>query len=518
MRSTDLEPTEPVRALSRATAMILPSRMARRALRQVRRHAPSLSRYPGDRYLEQVFRTVHGRAGPLADPPPGSGLQPTWGEPGPPVIGKTLMFMRYGPALSLEHYERFGPVSWTTIFGMKVCTVIGPEAAQHVLVNRDKAFSQQGWEWFIGPFFNRGLMLLDGEEHHDHRRIMQEAFTRPRLEAYARQFGSIIEDEVPQWPTGRPVRIYPLIKGLSLRIATEIFMGIEQTARSRRIAHAFEGCVRAGLAVVRFPVPGLRWERGLRSRKVLEDYFRARIPAKRASDDQDLFAALCHVETDEGHSFSDEDVVNHMIFLMMAAHDTSTTAATAVCWFLARHPEWQERCREESLRHGYGPMDLAGTEKLEALDLVFMEALRLVTPVPGMARRTTQDTEICGHYVPAGTMVTVGAWASHLLPHIWAAAESFDPTRLDEPRREDKQHRFAHMAFGGGVHKCIGMAFGRAEVKALIHRTLLHYRIEMPADYEITWDMTSLPNPADGFPVTLKPLDTGPSTATEGPR
>jgi cytochrome P450 len=489
-----------------AGVVTLPARAARRGLREVRRHVPSLAHYPGDRYLEGVFRGTHGRAAVLAEPPSGSGLQPTWGEPGPPVIGKTLMFMRYGPKLSLEQYDRFGPVSWTHIFGMKVCAVIGPEAAQHVLVNKDKAFSQSGWEWFIGPFFNRGLMLLDGEEHRYHRRIMQEAFIRPRLEAYARQFGSIIDEEVPAWPTGRPVRIYPMIKDLSLRIATEIFMGAEQTEESARIAHAFEDCVRAGLAVVRHPVPGLRWHKGLRARKVLEEYFRSRIPGKRASDDEDLFAALCHVETDEGHSFSDEDVVNHMIFLMMAAHDTSTITATAVVWFLARHPEWQERCREESLRYGDGPMDLAGTEKLEALDLVFMEALRLVTPVPGMARRTTEDTDICGHFVPRGTMVTVGAWASHLLPSLWADADSFDPSRFDEPRREDKQHRLAHMAFGGGVHKCIGMSFGRAEVKSLVHRILLQHRIEVPADYEVTWDMTSLPTPADGLPVTLKPL------------
>ena len=505
-----------VRRGGRSPLVAVPTRAARRALRTALRRAPTLSDYPGDRYLERVFRTLHGRASTLAQPPAGSGLEPTWGEPGPPVIGKTLMFMRYGPALSLEQYARFGPVSWTSIFGMKVCTVIGPEAAHQVLVNKDKAFSQQGWEWFIGPFFNRGLMLLDGEEHHQHRRIMHEAFTRTRLEAYARQFGAVIEDEVPRWPTDRPVRIHPMIKELSLRIATGIFMGAEQTEESRRIARAFEDCVRAGLSVVRFPVPGLRWDRGLRSRKVLEDYVRSRIPAKRASDDQDLFAALCHVETEEGHSFGDEDVVNHMIFLMMAAHDTSTIAGTAVCWFLARHPEWQERCREESLRHGHGPMDLAGTEKLESLELVFLEALRLVTPVPGMARRTTHDTEICGHYVPAGTMVTVGAWASHLLPHLWAAADSFDPMRFDEPRREDRQHRLAHMAFGGGVHKCIGMAFGRAEVKALVHRILLHYRIEVPADYAVTWDMTSLPSPADGLPVTLKPLTTT-TTTTKGP-
>jgi cytochrome P450 len=465
-----------------------------------------------------VGRPQRGGGRALAEPPPG--LAPVMGEPGLPVIGKTLGFMRQGPALSLAQHRRFGPVSWANVFGMRMVLALGPEAAQVVLVNKDKAYSQSGWEWFIGPFFKRGLMLLDGEEHHLHRRIMQEAFTRPRLESYLLQLGGIIDEQVPEWPLNEPFHIYPAIKALSLDVATAVFMGARRTTETERVADAFEDCVRAGLALVRFPVPGLRWHRGLRSRRVLEAYFRERIPAKRASDDQDLFAALCHVETDEGHSFGDDDIVNHMIFLMMAAHDTSTIAATAACYFLAKHPEWQERCRAESEAFGTraadGAIDLPGTEKLESLDLVFNEAMRLVTPVPGMARRTVRDTELLGHHVPAGTMVTVSTWASHLLPALWAEPDAFDPARFDDPRREDKQHRFANLAFGGGVHKCIGMHFGRAEVKALLHRLLLNFRIEVPADYEVSWDMTSLPTPADGLPVVLRPLPD--PTLTRGTR
>ena len=449
-------------------------------------------------------------ARPLAEPPAGSGLQPVLGEPGLPVLGSTLGFMRRGPELALEQRRRFGPVSWANVFGMDMVMVIGPDAAQAVLVNKDKAFSQSGWEWFIGPFFNRGLMLLDGDEHHLHRRIMQEAFTRSRLESYLLQMGELIDAQVPRWPTGEPFLVYPAIKELSLDVATAVFMGAHHSEETEKVANAFVDCVRAGLALVRFPVPGLRWHRGLRGRRLLEEYFRARIPAKRASDDEDLFAALCHVETDEGQSFSDDDVVNHMIFLMMAAHDTSTITATAACYFLAKHPEWQERCRAESQAYGDGPIDLPGTEKLESLDLVFSEAMRLVTPVPGMARRAVRDTELLGHLVPAGTMVTISTWGSHLLPELWDDAEAFDPARFDEPRREDKQHRFANLSFGGGVHKCIGMHFGRAEVKALLHRMLLTYRIELPDDYEVRWDMTSLPTPADGLPVVLHPIERAP--------
>jgi cytochrome P450 len=470
----------------------------------------SVGAYPGDRYVDALVERFGRQARPLADPPAGSGLAPVMGEPGPPGLGKTLTFMRHGPAVSLASYQRFGPVSWTRLFGMDTVLLVGAEACQAALVNKDKLFSQSGWEWFIGPFFRRGLMLLDGEEHHWHRHLMQEAFTRPRLEAYLQQLVPIIDERVCTWPTDEPFLLYPAFKELSLAVAAAVFMGAgpeeRESAGTAAVARAFVDCVRAGLSLVRVPVPGLRWHRGLKGRAVLEDYFRSRIPAKRASDDQDLFAALCHVSTDEGHAFSDDDVVNHMIFLMMAAHDTSTITATTACYFLAKHPEWQERCRAESQAYGDGPIDLPGTEKLESLDLVFSEAMRLVTPVPGMARRTVEDADVLGHYVPAGTMVSVGGWASHLIPEVWADSDGFDPTRFEEPRREDRAHRYAYLPFGGGVHKCIGMHFRRAEVKALLHRLLLTYRVEVPAGYEVRWDMTALPTPADGLPVRLTPL------------
>ncbi len=152
--------------------------------------------------------------------------------------------------MTLEHYEKFGAVSWSSILGMKIVTVVGPEACQTVLVNKDKKFSQNGWEWFIGPFFKRGLMLLDGDEHHYHRRIMQEAFTRPRLESYVDQLTAIIDETVPQWPSDEEFLLYPALKDLTLEVATAVFMGAARDAEDEetrtKVATAFVDCVRAG--------------------------------------------------------------------------------------------------------------------------------------------------------------------------------------------------------------------------------------------------------------------------------
>ena len=163
---------------------------------------------------------------------------------------------------------------------------------------------------------------------------------------------------------------------------------------------------------------------------------------------------------------------------------------------LAANPEWQERCREESDRLGDGPLDIESLEKLESLDLVMNEAIRLVTPVQWAMRRTVRDTELLGHYLPEGTNVTAFPGVNHLLPEIWTDPLRFDPERFTEPRNEHKRHRYAWTPFGGGAHKCIGMTFGQLEVKTIMHRLLRRYRLELPhAGYQAKWDHRTMPAP-----------------------
>ena len=85
-----------------------------------------------------------------------------------------------------------------------------------------------------------------------------------------------------------------------------------------------------------------------------------------------------------------------MIFVMMAAHDTSTSTMTTMAYHLAANPEWQDRCRDESARIGDGPLDIEALEKLETYDLVINESLRMVTPLPMNFRRAVRDIDLLG--------------------------------------------------------------------------------------------------------------------------
>ncbi|MFB7718251.1 MULTISPECIES: cytochrome P450 [unclassified Nocardia] len=448
---------------------------------------------------------------PPAAPPPGSGLKSIPGAPGLPLVGDTYFYFTDTVDWLMRQYRRFGPVSWHNLGGTRVVALLGPEAFGVVQANKDRAFSHElGWGWFAGEFFTRGVLLMDFEEHMHHRRILQSAFGRQELHAYLSGMNPVIAASMDGWSTGSGFLISHAIKQLSLNIAARTFMGEELGPRADRMIAAFGDLLVATTTAIRVPLPGARfrlpgtqWAVGLRSRAFLEREFAAMVPAKRAGDGKDLFSVLCRARTPDGESFTDADVINHMIFLLFAAHDTTSSTLTTILYHLARNPEWQRRCRDESLALGTEFPSYDDLEGLVSLDLVLKEALRLVPPVRTMVRATLADTEVLGYHLPKGTFVGLVPQLTHHLEEIWPDPEAFDPERFSAERREDKVHKNAWVPFGSGVHKCIGMYFAGMEIKATLHQMLCRFEWSVGPDYLPRYAAKSLPEVVDGLPVCL---------------
>ena len=481
-----------------------------------RRLTPTLNTLPGMGAIDDRLRRQQWPEFVFAEPPAGSGLKPVLGNAGLPVLGHLIEVFRGGPEYVLQMYRRYGPVYFSKTPALHAVSALGPEATQEVFANRNKDFSTVAWQDVIGPFFDRGLLLMDFDEHHYHRRIMQEAFTRTRLAGYVEDIDRVATAVVCRdWPVDDARFLFhPAVKELTLDIASVVFMGHRPGSDHdlvTRINQAFTTTTRSGGAIVRTPVPPFKWWRGPQSRKVLEEYFAERVRARRDAEGTDMLTVLCHTADADGNRFTDADIVNHMIFLMMAAHDTSTSTLTTMAYQLAANPDWQERCRDEAAGIGDRPLNIDDLDGLESFELAVNECLRLVTPLPFNVRRAVRDTSILGHYIPAGTNVNLWPGMNHRLPELWDEPDRFDPERFAAPRSEHKRHRYAFAPFGGGAHKCIGMVFGQLEIKTVMHRLLRHYRLELAhPGYRPRYDHAGMPVPIDGMPIVLRPLASRP--------
>lgn len=393
-----------------------------------------------------------------------------------------------------------GPIRFVNLFG--------PDANSFVLLDRDHIFSaRKPWTQIMGEIFPNGLLLRDGEQHKRHRRIMYEAFKRPALREYAERMNPMIAAGLDSWKRGGDRFLaFPAIKQLTLDMATAIFLGAEVGPQNERMNHAFEDMVAASMSRLRLRIPGTEFHRGLQGRGFLLALLGRMLPEKQASSSADMFARLCRAEDESGSRFSDQDIYDHMVFLMMAAHDTTTSTLTSMTYELARHPEWQERVREESLALGTDDPGFDDLDKLTSLTLVMRETLRRYPPLPVIPRTSTVEFEFGGYRFPKNTMVVVSPILTHHMEEWWDDPFRFDPERFSPSRAEDDRHTHSWIPFGGGPHMCLGKKFAETQIRLILHKLARRYRWSVEAGYTMPVQQAPISKPRDGLPLRLQAL------------
>ncbi len=401
----------------------------------------------------------------------------------------------------------YGDVVWIPIFGrIEALAFLSADGLECALLNKDGAYSSRlGWERYVDHVFPGAIIAMDGKDHRYHRRILQEAFTRPSLEGYVEQMNPIIAGRVARLATTRHVEIYPFVKSLTLDVATKVFMGLTPGRDSERTNRAFIDAVDASIALLRLPVWPLPYYRGLRGRALLGERFGRLVAQKRQRPTADLFSQLCQARSEDGEAFTDAEVVNHMVFVMMAAHDTSTSTLATAIYHLAKHPAWQERLRAHSLARP-AQLSLDELEQLEELGWAVEESLRLYPPLAVMPRVTTAPTEHGGYAIPPGVLIGLAPALVHRDPRHWSRPHQFDPERFAPGRAEHKRHAFAFAPVGGGRHICVGKRFGQLEIRSTLHQLLRRVRWSVPAGYQMPFRFVPIAKPRDGLPLTVTAL------------
>ena len=431
------------------------------------------------------------------------------GDEGWPLIGKTLDVLADPKGQPVRQAAKYGLIYRSHTFGETNVVLLGPEANELVLFDQARQFSStHGWGPILGLLFPRGLMLLDFEEHRLHRRALSVAFKSGPMKSYLAALDSGIAARVARWKAQPgPMLLYPAMKQLTLDLAATSFLGADIGPEVEEITRAFVDMVAASISVIRRPLPFTKMARGVRGRERIVAYFSEQIPIRRAKGGEDLFSHLCQATHEDGALLSTQDIVDHMSFLMMAAHDTLTSSLTSFVGALAAHPQWQTKLREEVVALGISADQPTNFDNLEAMpltEMAFKEAMRLKPPVPSIPRRAIRDLVFKGYAIPAGTMVGVNPLFTHRMPEIWPDPDAFDPSRFSDEAQRNR-HRFAWVPFGGGAHMCLGLHFAYMQAKCFARHFLQNLEVSLEPGYTPDWAMWPIPKPRDGLRVVLKP-------------
>lgn len=282
---------------------------------------------------------------------------------------------------------------------------------------------------------NHAILNIDPPDHTRLRRLVAKVFTpkavedlRPRARAIVDEHLDVVAD------AGGMDVIADLAFPLPVQVISEM-LGMPEGDRDqlREWSHLLAGTLDPIL-------PPEHIRAAFEASGLMADYMRGVIADKRSDPQDDLLSALIHAE-DEGDVLSEDEVLDNVILLYIAGHETTVNLIGNGLLALLEHPDQLARLRDDA--------GLIGN--------AVEECLRWDSPVQFTRRVTLESLEIDGHRIEPGSFVLTCLGSANRDPEFWGdGADAFDIAR-DDARQ--------HLSFGGGVHHCLGAALARVEAQ-----------------------------------------------------
>ena len=435
--------------------------------------------------------------------------------PGPtaPALLQGVRFA-FWPAPQLEACaRRYGdPFTLRMPVGVPFVLFSSPAAVKEIFMgDEDELRGGQANEVLrpiIGPL---SILFLDGAPHERARRLMLPPFHGERMLAYGAVMREIVDASIDRWPVGRPFPIQQEMQAITLDVILRTVFGVEG-ARMDELRHVLRKYLDiAANPLLLWPAlhvdlgPWSPWGRALRLRRRIDDLLRAEFARRRAPDaaaHDDVLSLLVAARDEDGRPMTDSELCDEMMTLLLAGHETTATALAWTVHRILQHPDVAARIRDE-LRTvvGAGPVAQEQVQRLEYLDAVIKETLRLNPVLPDVGRHLARPMRIGGWDLPAGIAVAPCIYLTHRRPDVWPDPERFDPTRFLGKRPSP----YEFFPFGGGVRRCLGMAFSLYEMKVVLAEVLTRVELAAVPGYRVRLVRRSVTfAPSEGMPVLVQ--------------
>ena len=405
----------------------------------------------------------------------------------PPVVGHSIQFNYDALALIQRLQESKGDVFQLNILNEDVLLFLTPSATKQIFLDPDDNFSSKhGWEFSIGPTFENGLMLRDFDDHKYHRSLLQNSFRRDALDKYINIIQPRIDSWIEEVKQNREFYLYKSIKQLMFNVAVELFFDEVDDTKLNHLNQLFINSIKPATTIVRSPYPMTRMKKGLKARVELLEYFQEKSDKIDLSKET-LFADLVKTNNEEA-GLTNYEIAEHMIFLLLAAHDTTTSTLTSSIHFLAGDKSYQNKVKTESST--LSKTDISDLKNGIIGEALFNEAIRKYPPVPFSPRWVVRDAELDGYEIPKNTYIAAGPLVLHNDERYWKDPLAFNPQRFEDPTITHE----AYFPFAGGAHTCLGKFFASYLFKNVVYKLVDNFQV-IGTNEELKINPAPIPNP-----------------------
>lgn len=372
--------------------------------------------------------------------------------------------------------ERYGPIFSIKLGSARDIVVVGDPAYAMDVLSGDPEIYDSGqanllFRPVLGP---NSLLVLDGADHMEHRRIMLPNFGSGHVQTYSEAIERAVRMRMKKWPMGEKFPLAPEMQAITYEAISKVVFGDAVDERGERLA-ILAGDMMDRCASPFTMLPPMRMELGGMSPfarlmrvvgeidRVIYEIIDERREDPLSSVRDDVLSVLLRAHHEDGSPLGDREIRDEILTMIMAGFETTTAGLAWAFERLLHEPRVLNRLRDE-LDRG----------ESEYLDAVVKEVLRARPAVPIVARKVREPVEIAGYEMPAGTVLMAAVYLVHTDPSVYPNPEEFRPERFSDARPDPR----AWIPFGGGVRRCLGASLAQLEMKIVLRMVLKELDLE----------------------------------------
>jgi cytochrome P450 family 135 len=317
----------------------------------------------------------------------------------------------------------------------------------------------------------KSLIRLDDKKHRRSRGMMLPAFHGDSVRRQVAEMVAVTADDVARWPVGEQFPLYPRMQRITLEVILRTVIGVHDESRLAALRTALPPMLEIGSPLELIPPPQVlrrfgpwrrRAQRNAAARALLADEITRCRQDPQLSHRTDALAMLVRNVDGAGVPMADDELVDQLVTLLLAGHDTTATALSWAFERLTRDPALLDRTAQAA----------ADSDDVW-LDAVCKETLRVRPVVFEFARKLTAPVQLAGYHIPAGIILAPSINLVHHSNRHYPDPDVFRPQRFLDQRADPA----VWLPFGGGVRRCLGATFAQVEMRTVLREVLR--RIEL---------------------------------------
>jgi len=399
--------------------------------------------------------------------------------------------------------------------------VVDADIAHKILVTDAKNFRKGDRDVNImGTILGKGIVTNnDTISHKVHRKLVQPGFHFRRMEAYTKTMSEYTEQYISNWKDDTTRSISDDMFKLTMYIVTKTLFDTDMGEMENEAdkvgdtMHVVQDLINKRFLQILpmpdwVPSPGnLKLAKARKNlHKTIEHIIEARMTnSGEIEDNGDMMSMLLLAKYEDGTKMSPKQVMDELITLFVAGHETTSNALTWAFYLLAMHPEIQIKLQYEldAVLNGK-TAEFADLKALVYTEMVVKESMRLLPPVWTLnTRQANEDTVVGDFLFPKDKVIFISPYSSHNNPKYFPEPEKFNPERFST-ENEKSIPKHAYIPFGTGSRVCIGQAFAMMEAKLILASIVQCFEISLAEGQELNPQAQITLSNKDGMKVNIK--------------